>query len=72
MTSPAVSVLMPVHDGAPWVRDAHTEVLPRCAGARGRRGWRGLVEEMALIMAENLLASRRYPNRANVKNDERA
>ncbi len=32
MSAPAVSVLMPVHDGAPWVADAVRSVLAQTAG----------------------------------------
>ena len=32
MTPPAVSVLIPVHDGAPWVRDAVASVLAQTEG----------------------------------------
>src|SRR2546427_144880 len=34
MTPPAVSVLMCVHNGAPWVRDAVASVLAQTAGGR--------------------------------------
>jgi hypothetical protein len=55
-----------------FCRRAHGGVAALRGRARGRRGWRGLVEEMALIMAKNILVSRRYTNCANVKNDEGA
>ena len=32
MTAPAVSVLVPVHNGVPWVRDAVASVLAQTEG----------------------------------------